>query len=53
MLIFELYIKYAIVFVFSFVLRLAVQTDGVVVTNDNLRDHYRNKPEWRDVIENR
>ena len=40
-------------FIFSFVIRLAAETDGIVVSNDNFRDHYKEKVEWRDVIENR
>ncbi|KAI7814597.1 Nedd4-binding protein 1-like protein [Triplophysa rosa] len=33
-----------------FMLRLAQQTNGVIVTNDNLRDLVDESPAWRDII---
>jgi len=34
-------------------LDLAIQTDGVIVTNDNYRDLYGEKFQYRSIIENR
>ena len=36
-----------------FVLRLAEETEGVVVSNDNYRDLWQEKREWRMIIEKR
>jgi len=36
-----------------FIIRLAHQTDGVIVSNDNFRDLQNESPEWRKVIEQR
>jgi len=34
-------------------LDLAIQTDGVIVTNDNYRDLYEEKSQYKFVIEKR
>lgn len=36
-----------------FILRLAQDTSGIVVSNDNYRDLYMEKPEWAEIIETR
>lgn len=36
-----------------FMLQLAQKTDGVIVTNDNLRDLSDESPVWRDIIKKR
>jgi len=36
-----------------FMLDLAIQTEGVIVTNDNYRDLYEEKFQYRVVIEQR
>ncbi|XP_028518846.1 endoribonuclease ZC3H12A isoform X2 [Exaiptasia diaphana] len=36
-----------------FIIKLAHQTDGVIVSNDNFRDLQNESPEWRKVIEQR
>ncbi|XP_022110524.1 uncharacterized protein LOC110990049 [Acanthaster planci] len=36
-----------------FIVELAVQNDGVIVSNDNFRDLMGESPQWRFVIENR
>jgi ribonuclease ZC3H12 len=36
-----------------FILKLANDTDGVVVSNDNFRDLFNENPEWQEVIEQR
>ncbi|KAM4537316.1 protein KHNYN isoform 2-T2 [Odontesthes bonariensis] len=36
-----------------FILQLAQKTDGVIVTNDNLRDLSDESPVWRDIIKKR
>ncbi|XP_018601506.2 protein KHNYN-like isoform X1 [Scleropages formosus] len=36
-----------------FLLHLAQKTDGVIVTNDNLRDLLDESPAWRDIIKKR
>ncbi|ELU11415.1 hypothetical protein CAPTEDRAFT_171481 [Capitella teleta] len=37
----------------KFIVRLAHETDGIMVSNDNYRDLWMEKPEWRDTITNR
>jgi len=39
--------------VYRFMLDLAIQTEGVIVTNDNYRDLYEEKYQYRFVIEHR
>ena len=34
-------------------LRLAEETDGIIVSNDNYRDLWEEKREWRSIIEER
>eukprot|EP00058_Branchiostoma_floridae_P013346 XP_002598834.1 hypothetical protein BRAFLDRAFT_74489 [Branchiostoma floridae] len=36
-----------------FILRLANETDGIIVSNDNYRDLQTEKPEWKKIIEER
>ena len=36
-----------------FMLDLAIHTEGVIVTNDNYRDLYAERSQYRSVIENR
>ncbi|XP_071801022.1 uncharacterized protein [Asterias amurensis] len=36
-----------------YILRTAVEEDGIIVSNDNFRDIQNEKPEWRKVIEER
>lgn len=36
-----------------FMLDLAQKTNGVIVTNDNLRDLVDESPVWRDIIKKR
>ena len=40
-------------FYFRFVLRLAQETEGIIVSNDNYRDLWHEKQEWRQLIEDR
>ena len=36
-----------------FILRLAQETEGVIVSNDHFRDLQNEKPEWKELIEKR
>ena len=36
-----------------YILQIACEMDGVVVSNDNFRDLYLEKPEWKKIIEER
>lgn len=36
-----------------FILRLAQDTDGIIVSNDHFRDLQNEKPEWKELIEKR
>ncbi|XP_002125834.4 uncharacterized protein LOC100183892 [Ciona intestinalis] len=36
-----------------FILKLAQETDGIIVSNDNFRDLQNEKPEWKELIEKR
>ncbi|KAK3739572.1 hypothetical protein QZH41_018313 [Actinostola sp. cb2023] len=36
-----------------FIVRLADETDGIMVSNDNFRDLFKENPKWQDVIEQR
>lgn len=38
---------------FRLMLQLAQQTNGVIVTNDNLRDLVDESPAWKDIITKR
>lgn len=40
-------------FPLRFMLQLAQKTNGVIVTNDNLRDLLDDSPVWRDIIKKR
>lgn len=44
---------FALFFPRRFMLQLAQKTDGVIVTNDNLRDLSDESPVWRDIIKKR
>lgn len=36
-----------------FIVKLADETDGVIVSNDNFRDLFKENPKWQEVIEQR
>ena len=36
-----------------FILRLAEETDGIIVSNDHFRDLQNEKPEWKELVEKR
>lgn len=41
------------IFIFSVILQYALEKDGVVISNDQYRDWLRERPEFRNIIENR
>ena len=38
-----------IIYNFRYVLRLAAHTNGIIVTNDNYRDLWLERDEWREI----
>lgn len=46
-------LSFLLAFPLRFMLQLAQKTNGVIVTNDNLRDLLDDSPVWRDIIKKR
>jgi len=42
-----------IIYNFRYILRLAARTNGIIVTNDNYRDLWQERDEWKEIIANR